>query len=171
MANETESNNAFATANTLTLGIATTGQLSTSSDLDFYKINATAAGSLSIVLDVPTSNAYSDYFTLGLFNSSGTLLSQFATGTDKTYTVGAPTAGTYYVGIQSGSYYYSSGQYSITVSNTAGSTSAFEAEANNTIATANALALGSATTGQLSTSSDLDFYKINGRRRVRCRLC
>jgi len=47
MANESEINNSFATANTLTLGSATTGQLSTSGDLDFYKVNATAAGSLN----------------------------------------------------------------------------------------------------------------------------
>ena len=156
---ESESNNSTETADVLTLGGTMKGQLSTTSDVDCYSVTTTTAGTLSVVFDVPTNNAYSDYFDLGLYNSAGTLLSLFTTGTDKTYTVGAPTVGTYYVGVAS-NYYYNSGQYSITVSNTAATSDAYEAESNNTLSTANTMALGTAISGQLASNADNDYFKI-----------
>ena len=161
---EAESNNTRATANAVALGTAIKGQLASSSDIDYFSVAATTAGTLSVVFDVPTSSTYSDYFELGLYNSTGTLLSLFSTGTDKTYTVGVSTAGTYYIGIDStyaNNYNYSSGQYSLTVSNTAGSANVYETESNNTRATANALTLGTAMTGQLSVASDVDYYTFS----------
>ena len=157
---ESEPNNTIATADQATLGSAITGQLSTSSDLDFYKVTATSAGTLSVVFDVPTSSSYTDYFQLGLYDSAGTLLSLFSTGLDKTYSVGAPTTGTYYVSVSSYNYYYDSGQYSITVSNPAGSANAYESEANNTIATANVIASASPVNGQLASNGDSDYFKL-----------
>jgi len=160
---ESESNNTAATADAVTLGSAITGQLSTNSDIDFYSVAATSAGTLTVIFDVPTNNTYSDYFELGLYDSAGTLLSLFATGSDKTYSVGAPTAGTYYIGVDStyaSNYYYSSGQYSITVSNTAGSANGFESEANNTAATADVITSAAPMCGQLASSADSDYFEL-----------
>lgn len=95
-----------------------------------------------------------NYFELGLYDSNGTLQSLFTTGADKTYTVGAPAAGTYYVGVSAvDSYYHNSGQYSLTVAHAEGSAGGFETEANDTAATADAVALGSAITGQIKSAS------------------
>ena len=157
--NETELNNTLATANLVALGVVVTGQLSTSADIDVYKVTATSAGTLSVIFDVPTSSSL-DYFQLGLFNSAGTLLSLFSTGVDKTYTVGATAAGSYYVGVLSASY-YSNAQYSLTVSNSAGGAGGYEAESNDTRATADATTLGVAIAGQLSSTSDIDYYTFS----------
>jgi len=156
---EAESNDSTATATQVILGKAITGQLSSYNDVDYYKVSATSAGSLTVVLDVPTKSPNAGYFLLGLFDSAGILLSQFSTGADKTYTVGAPVSGTYYVGVTR-YYYYSSDQYRITVSNTAGSAHRYESESNDTTATATAAALGEGITGQLSSYSDVDYYKV-----------
>ena len=72
---ESEINNTQDNADPVTLGAAMTGQLSTITDVDFYSITASAAGTLSIIFDVPTNSASTDYFVLGLYNSAETLLS------------------------------------------------------------------------------------------------
>ena len=158
MAGESENNNSFSAANSLILGVLTTGALSTKTDVDFYKVSVTAAGTLTLTFDVPTTSSL-DYFELGLFDASGTLLSLFETGQDKTYTVGVATEGTYYVGISS-AYYHDSGQYSVTASHVAGSTNGFESEANDSLAAADTLTLGTAMKGQLSSNTDVDSYKL-----------
>jgi hypothetical protein len=162
---ETEPNNTRGTANAIPLNTLVVGLLSVYTDMDYYSVAATVAGTLSVVFDVPTNVTYSDYFKLGLYDSSGTLLSLFATGVDKTYSVGVAGAGTYYIGVTGNDYlsglYYSSGQYSLTVSNIAGSTNGSESEGNDTRATADAVTLGTAITGQLSSSTDTDWFRTD----------
>jgi hypothetical protein len=114
---------------------------------------------VNLIFDVPTNSGL-DYFQLGLYNASGTLLNQFKTGTDKTYQVSVPATGSYYVAIQNANY-YSGDSYNLTANYTVGSSSSFEAEGNNSISIANSMGLGSPITGQLSTSSDVDYYKFN----------
>ncbi|TFH70857.1 hypothetical protein E3V39_15065, partial [Gammaproteobacteria bacterium LSUCC0112] len=99
MTKEVENNNSIATATAITLGTAATGQLSTASDVDYFKVTANSVGALSVVFDVPTDISYASYFKLGLYDSAGTLLSSFSTGEDKTYSVGVPSVGTYYLGV------------------------------------------------------------------------
>ena len=117
---EAESNATLAIANVLTLGIATTGQLATKEDLDFYKFTVSAGGMVSLVFDSPTNDSDYPYFKLGLYNADGVLLNQFMTGVDKTYQVSVPTAGNYYVGISS--WLYSNDAYSLTAKYTTNST-------------------------------------------------
>jgi hypothetical protein len=159
---ESEANGTYATANALSLGTAITGQLSTNDDLDVFKFTVSAAGALSLVLDVPTSSTFQDYFALGLYDAGGNRLNLYNTGADKTYQTAAPAAGTYYLAVSS-STYYSGGSYSLTATHTAGSTAGFESEANGTFATANALSLGTAIRGQLSSFSDTDTFKFDAR--------
>jgi hypothetical protein len=162
---ESEANDTRATSDTATLGTAITGQLSSYTDLDYYSVAATAAGTLSVVFDVPTNSSSSDYFKLGLYDASGTLLSLFSTGVDKTYSVGIAAAGTYYISVTGNDYldgyYYSSGQYSLTVSNVAGATNGSESEGNDTRATSDTATLGTAITGQLSSTSDADWFRAD----------
>ena len=65
MSTEQEPNNFSASANVMTLGASKTGQLASSTDIDWYRFTTTSAGELSFVFDVPTSSSL-DYFRLGL---------------------------------------------------------------------------------------------------------
>ena len=156
---EYESNGTSAKANPLTAGVAITGQLASSTDVDYYKISTTQAGVLSIAFDAP-GNSSLNYFNLALYDVNGVLLGQYTTGSDKTYTFGAAAAGTYYVAASAATY-YDSNQYSLTAGFTAGSASGYEYESNGTSAKANPLTAGVAITGQLASSTDVDYYKIS----------
>jgi hypothetical protein len=61
------------------------GQLSTSSDVDWYSFTATGAGTVTVVFDAPTNSTSSlGYFTVGLYSGSGSLLRQYELGADTT---------------------------------------------------------------------------------------
>ncbi len=164
VSNESEPNDTRATADAVTLATPITGQLSSYTDVDYYAVTVGSSGMLSVVFDVPTNSSNSDYFKLGLYDGSGTLLSLFSTGVDKTYTAGVAAAGTYYIGVTGNDflngYYYSSGQYSLTASVTAGSANGAESEPNDTRATADAVTLATPITGQLSSYTDVDYYAV-----------
>ena len=120
MSQEAEPNGTIAGANPLAFATPIKGQLATNTDLDFYKITATAAGALSLVFDAP-ANSSLDYFQIGLFSSTGVQLALFTTGSDKTFQTAVQAAGDYYIGIGSGSF-FDSNQYNLTANFTAGST-------------------------------------------------
>ena len=156
---ESEPNGSLANANQIASGASVTGQIASSSDVDFYKFTASGAGSLTVALDVPT-NYSSSYFTLGVYDANGTNIGLYSTGQDKTYTLGLPAAGTYYVGLSGyNSYSYNTDQYSFTATYASGSANGFESEDNGTLATADAITSGTAIKGQLSTSQDKDYFK------------
>jgi hypothetical protein len=157
---ESEPNNASTTADALTLGTSMTGQLATSTDVDWYRFTTTSAGTLSIVLDVPTSSTL-DYFRVGLYDAtSGALMNSYLTGSDKTFQTAVPGAGSYFLAIDVPSYNYSGSSYSVTANLVAGSVAGFESEPNNASTTADALTLGTSMTGQLATSTDVDWYRF-----------
>jgi hypothetical protein len=167
---EVESNDILSTANDITSGSTITGQLSTLSDSDVYKLAVTGAGSLKLQLDVPTSSADRDFFSLSLFDSTGVPLTQFdstgaaialppfKTGADKTYLVDVPKTGAYYIAVQAEA--YDSGQYDLTSTYLAESKHLVESGSNDTSSTANVITSGSTVTGTLSTVSDVDYYAL-----------
>jgi hypothetical protein len=167
---EVESNDTPSTANEITSGSTITGQLSTRSDSDVYKLAVTGSGSLKLQLDVPTSSANRDFFSLSLFNSTGVPLTQFdstgatialppfKTGADKTYIVDVPETGAYYIAVQAEE--YDSGQYDLTSTYLADSKHIVESGSNDTRSTANVITSGSTVTGTLSTVNDVDYYAL-----------
>jgi hypothetical protein len=159
---ESESNDSQ--PDTLSSGSAIQGQLSSAEDVDRYRIQADAAGSLSIVLDVPTSSTDTDYFSLQVLDDQGTVLARYLTGQDRTVSVGLPQAGAYDVVIQADTSGYSTNHngnaYKLTPTLTAGNEAAFESEANDSSPSADPLNLGAATTGQLASTDDVDFYQL-----------
>ncbi len=159
MIKESEPNDTSTTANALTTGTAMTGQLSSSTDKDWYKLTVATPGVVTVALDVPTSQSL-DYFGLSFYNTSGALQNTYTTGSDRSFTFSAAAAGTYYFLVNAPSFYYSSGSYSLTATVAAGSTAGFESEDNSTLATADRLILGAAITGQLSTTADVDTYSF-----------
>jgi len=155
---ESEPNNTRNSADSVPLGAPITGALSTSSDLDVFSVMLPAPGSVTLIFDAPT-NSSDDYFRVGLHDGGGLPLSIFETGGDGTVTIGAPSAGTYYVIVSSGAS-YDPGQYSLTVSHAAGPTVGFESEPNGTGANADSLALGSPIKGQLYSYLDIDVFGV-----------
>ena len=156
---ERESNNHASSANSLSLGDTAQGALSSGSDWDFYKVTVSTGGALKLDFSPPTaSNNY--YFQIDVFDSGDKLLAENFYGNTGTLSLGLPTAGNYYVAVTSSSS-FSSGQYALTVSNGVGSASAYESEANDTLATANSIALAHTIKGQLAGSSDVDCYRAS----------
>ena len=135
------------------------GQLSSSSDLDAYSIVVSSAGTVTLDFDAPTNSSYSDYFGVTLFDSGGNVLASQSTGQDTSFSAGIGSAGTYYAVVDAPSYYHDSGQYGLTVT-TGGSVGSSETEDNGSVSSADVLSSGAQIMGQLSSSSDVDYYSI-----------
>ena len=97
-------------------------------------------------------------------DSSGTVLASQDVGDNTEFSSGVTSAGTYYVAVDAyeGSYStrYDSGEYSLTTSMAAGSTSGVETENNNSSSSADALVSGTAIKGQLSSETDIDYFSF-----------
>ena len=92
---ETEDNSTFGTADLLSDGQEIRGQLSTSNDIDVFQISISQPGVISLSFDAPTNSSYTDYFEIGLYNSSGVLIGGQETGQDTSFSAGVDQAGTY----------------------------------------------------------------------------
>ena len=151
---ETESNDTLASADEMQLGTQLTGQLSSSTDVDFFRISFDQSGIFSLALDTPTSSTFTDYFKIGIYNETGTEIANFSTGKDSEWEVGVD-AGNYYIGVSPYSAYaFSSGNYGLTAQ--AAVVGDFEDEPNEKIA--NWITPGIQKYGQLSSYSDIDYF-------------
>ena len=110
------------------------GQITTNSDLDYYRVSIAGAGMLSLAIDVPTDSTLDNY-KLGLYSGTGIMISVFATGKDQTFQTPVSAAGDYYISVGQSTYYSyedsAVNQYSLTIGNTLGATSGYESESNN----------------------------------------
>ena len=140
------------------MGKAITGQLSSTSDSDIFKFDTTQASTLNLAFDVPT-NSSGDYFKISVRDIAGTTLSSHEVGSDLTFSTALNGAGTYYIQVED-DYFHNGGQYSLTGSITSG-TSGIETEGNNSRSTADVITSGSSVKGQISSTSDNDYYKIS----------
>jgi subtilisin family serine protease/cyclophilin family peptidyl-prolyl cis-trans isomerase len=135
------------------------GRIAQWQDKDLFVYSAAEASSLSVHLDLPGNASLFDLYTLSVLTSSGQLLASRQTGADLTLTVQAPKAGDYIVSVRSASPMVSSGNYSLSVSAQA-QTQARESEANDSLASADPIALRQPITGQLASRSDTDIYQL-----------
>jgi hypothetical protein len=99
MSFEIESNNSLATANTLTSGVQTAGQASSSSDADYYKFAVGGAGTVTFTLALPASTFWP--YSVELFDTSGTLQRSYSTISGGSYTISAQSAGNVYAKVSS----------------------------------------------------------------------
>ena len=159
---ESEFNNSLSAADTIVLGRATEGQLSTTSDADWYKVLPTQAGALEIdFTDYGTGGTH--LYRLDITDAAGVVL--------ETFNYNGAYLDTYHVGVSSASAHYikvshdastgalDPGWYNMTVTQAATSKD-YESEFNNSLSAADTIVLGRATEGQLSTTSDADWYKV-----------
>ena len=151
---EVESNNSVASANSLTSGVRMTGQASSSSDVDYYKLYMSSAGTAQFSLSLPSSNY--DSYTVDLYDTSGVLQRSYTTSSGGNYSIASQQSGNVYVKISS---YWGRADYQLSALSAATSGSV-EVESNNSVASANSLTSGVRMTGQASSSSDVDYYKL-----------
>jgi hypothetical protein len=71
MSFESEPNNSAQTADSLSNGVAISGQLSASIDVDYFKLSASSAGSVEVVLDTALSSFNSDAYVIPPKSSRG----------------------------------------------------------------------------------------------------
>ncbi|GGZ25677.1 cadherin-like domain-containing protein [Asticcacaulis endophyticus] len=147
------------TNSTVTPGTTTSGEIDSTTDADWYKINFTAGQTYEISLSATGSSSALDTI-LSLHSSSGFVIatnddrSLFSTDSFLTYT--ASSSGTMF--ISAASYGGSTGQFSLTVSE--GYTPTTDTVPGN-IATNVGLSLGGSQSSTIDSAGDLDYFYID----------
>lgn len=154
---QNEPNETMSTATDVNTNTNINGQISSSSDKDYYKFTVSSTGDLSLVL----SNLPKNY-DLKLYNVSGTLLGQsIHTGTTPdTITKTNLSAGTYYALVCGVSGANNNSCYTLKISTFSGQTCSNNYEPNESKSSAYTLPLNTDITGQIAASSDKDYYKF-----------
>ena len=127
---------------------------------------------LTVSLDRPDLNYYlstGGHFTIGIEDATGVVLGSVRDFANvQSISVPVFQSGTYYARIGNAAVSpdrpnanFADGQYSVSASYSATSTAGLETESNDTRVTADALAMGGVVTGQLSSTSDVDYFAFN----------
>ena len=123
---EVESNNSVASANSLTSGVRMTGQASSSSDVDYYKLYMSSAGTAQFSLSLPSSNY--DSYTVDLYDTSGVLQRSYTTSSGGNYSIASQQSGNVYVKISS---YWGRADYQLSALSTFTSNVAYSLTSQN----------------------------------------
>ena len=162
-AQESESNNSVDTATNISVNTSVSGNLSSSSDVDWYKFTVSEDGFFNITFQHELIDNSRTYWQIRLYDSTGVNFidgnsSYFGvTGnSNKTTNTFGVKAGTYYVKINDD--YYSDIAYSFKVNFTASSD--WETENNNSKNDADEIIVNKTYNGSFSTDGDVDWYKL-----------
>ncbi|CAN5478535.1 zinc-dependent metalloprotease family protein [soil metagenome] len=156
-----EPNETQAAAIAISSGVANTAAISTSTDIDYYKITTTATSNIAVNLAGPSGVDYDLY----IYNSSGTQLGAGESGTaTESVSLSGQAAGTYYIKVIGYNGANSSTCYLITATATAttatGCQSDYDVSTNGTISGAAVIPFNTNITGLISPSGDIDDYKF-----------
>ncbi|SFD62625.1 Por secretion system C-terminal sorting domain-containing protein [Chitinophaga sp. CF118] len=152
-----EPNNTLATAYTIIAGTDIRATIATASDTDYFKIQLTDSGRIHIDLDNLAAN-----FNLRLLSANGAqvAISQ-NTGTATDSITYISPAGTYYIQVYGNNgAIYDSICYRLNAAVTTIGGCTDQMEPNNTLATAAGISTGTSIRAQISSSSDVDYYKF-----------
>lgn len=154
-----EPNETQATAATISSGVTNSAAISTTTDVDYYKIVTTATSNIVYNLVGPGGVDYDMY----IYNGSGT---QIGSGTGatatETVTLNNQAAGTYYIRIIGYNGANSATCYTIkaTATTVTSCQSAYDVSTNGTISGAATIPFNTNITGLISPSGDNDYYKF-----------
>lgn len=154
-----EPNETQATAATISSGITNTAAISSTTDVDYYKIVTTATSNNVFNLVGPSGVDYDLY----IYNSAGT---QIGSGTGatatETVTLNNQAAGTYYIRVIGYNGANSATCYTIkaTATTVTSCQSAYDVSTNGTISGAALIPFNTNITGLISPSGDNDYYKF-----------
>lgn len=153
-----EPNNTISQAYAINFSQGYDSYIFSSSDIDYYKVSPTSAGSITLNL----TNLAGDY-DLYLVNSAGTILGRSENGstTSESLTYSNTAAGTYYIKVIGYNGAYSTTKaYNLKATFVGGGTTD-PYEPNNSTSTAYAIASGTTYNAYIYSSSDVDYYKIS----------
>jgi|CXWL01.1.fsa_nt_gi hypothetical protein len=154
-----EPNETQATAATITAGVANSAAISTSTDVDYFKVVTTATTNNTFSLVGPGGVDYD----MTIYNSAGTQIGS-GTGSTATETVSLTNqaAGTYYIKVFGFNGANSATCYTITATATVvtGCASTYDVSTNGTTAGAATIPFNTNITGLISPSADIDNYKF-----------
>lgn len=154
-----EPNETQAAAAAITSGVANSAAISTSTDIDYFKITTTATSNLAVNLAGPSGVD----FDLYVYNSSGTQIGagESSTATEAISLTGQ-AAGTYYIKVIGYNGANSATCYTLTVTATSatGCQSSYDVSTNGTTSGAAAIPFNTNITGLISPSKDVDNYKF-----------
>ncbi|MGN1402713.1 MAG: dockerin type I domain-containing protein [Ruminococcus sp.] len=156
---EAEYNDTISDANMLLVNTPCIGNIHQEADVDYYAVALEEDSLIQITFQHLEQNYNaSNYWSYTLIDTSGKELcswtSQGGTTLQQTEKLGF-RPGTYYIKVVSSSY-HSADNYTITVNAT--TEGVFETEYNDTAATANAVPVATACTGNLYSETDTDYY-------------
>ena len=140
-------------------GVTNSAAISTSTDVDYYKITTTSTSNIVYNLVGPSGVDY-DLF---VYNSAGTQLgSSEGTTATETVTLNSQAAGTYYIKVMGYSGANSATCYTIkaTATTVTGCQSSYDVSTNGTTAGAATIPFNTNITGLISPTADIDNYKF-----------
>jgi uncharacterized repeat protein (TIGR02543 family) len=149
-----------ATAAVINVNQAYTDNLSTSSDVDWFKFTVPEKGKVSVSMTFPynTKTLYYCYVYPKSGDASDSNTYYMGAGDNATTNTYRLPAGTYYIKITD--YSFVNTDYTIKVNYTGEGNILTEAEHNGSTTSATTLTLNSSYTGNLSTSGDVDWFKF-----------
>ena len=154
-----EPNETLATGAAISSGVTNSAAISTSTDIDYYKITISATSNMVYNLVGPSGVDY-DLF---IYNSAGTQLGSSESGTaTETVTLNNQAAGTYYIKVFGYNGANSATCYTIkaTATTVTGCQSSYDVSTNGTTAGAATIPFNTNITGLISPAADVDDYKF-----------
>ncbi len=176
---ETESNNAFTSADAIEFGADVEGSLANGEDVDWFKFTSNDGGTIAVSFAHPKTESSYSYFTVSLIRLVGEtgkeetveITSADVRGIDDTVSLArcALTKGTYYIKVESGAV-SASDTYTLNV--TIDTNQLSERELNDTAAEATALQLSTSASGDAEakdfvyigaagTANDVDYFTFS----------
>lgn len=156
-------NTTVSTATTISTNALYVDNLTSSSDVNYYKFTLSSAGYISFSFSHEYVESSNPYWSADLYNTDNDWLTGWYyegnySGTSTSTKIGVP-AGTYYIKItRYNSSWHSTKPYKLKVNYT--SSSAWEKEFNDSVTTADHITVGTAVNGSLRLSGDVDYYQV-----------
>jgi Secretion system C-terminal sorting domain/Bacterial pre-peptidase C-terminal domain len=154
-----EPNETLATGAAISSGVANSAAISSSTDIDYYKITVSATSNIVYNLAGPSGVDYDLY----IYNSAGTQLGSGAGSTaTESVSLSSQAAGTYYIKVLGYNGATSATCYTITATATTatGCQSTYDVSTNGTTSGAAVIPFNTNITGLISPSADVDDYKF-----------
>lgn len=152
-----EPNETQAAAIAITSGTPVSAALATAGDNDYFRITTAAVSNIVYNLAGPSGVD----FDMTIHNSAGTQIGAGTTGTaTESVTLNSQAAGTYYIRIYGYNNAFSTTCYTLTATATAVNNCATAYEPNNSSAAAATIPLATTISAAISSSTDVDFYKV-----------
>lgn len=152
-----EPNESMGAAPAIISGTPVTAAIATEGDNDYFRITTASVSNIVYNLAGPSGVD----FDMTIYNSSGTAIGSGTSGTaTESVTLNGQAAGTYYIRIYGYNNAFSTTCYTLTATATSVDNCSAAFEPNNSSAAAATIPLAATISAAISSSTDVDFYKV-----------